>query len=193
VTPTPASDAAETARCFLALLPDTASRSVLSTLRESHAGATTANPRGLRWVDAPSLHLTLRFLGDTTNTQIEYLKHMLPTLARELPGISSRRCAIWPNRARPRVLVLELDAPDALHALAQASEALAYKCGYEPDPRDFKAHLTLARLRPGCALASPGVPSVQLAFDTLALMASNLQTTGARYTILASVTLPAPA
>lgn len=193
MTPTPASDAPDTARCFLALLPDAASRGALSALRESHAGAATANSRGLRWVDAPSLHLTLRFLGDTTSAQVEYLKHMLPTLAQRLPRISGRRSAIWPNRARPRVLVLELDAPDELQALAHACEALARKCGFEPDPRVFKAHLTLARLRPGCALASPGVPPVQLAFDTLALMASDLQATGARYAILASAALPAPA
>jgi 2'-5' RNA ligase len=187
VTPTATSGDRECTRCFLALLPDSASRDVLAALRESLASSPTASPRGLRWVDAASLHLTLRFLGDTTTAQIEYLKHMLPTLARDLPAIASRRCAIWPNRARPRVLVLELDAPDELHALAQASEALARQCGFEPDPRAFKAHLTLARLRPGCALGSPGVPPVRLAFDTVALMASNLQTTGARYRSLARI------
>ncbi|HET7931446.1 MAG TPA: RNA 2',3'-cyclic phosphodiesterase [Rhodanobacteraceae bacterium] len=187
-----ASDVPDTARCFLALLPDAASRETLSALRETHAG-TAANARGLRWVDASSLHLTLRFLGDTTTAQAEYLKHMLPTLACDLPKIPSRRCAIWPNRARPRVLVLELDAPAELQTLAQASEALARKCGFEPDSRAFKAHLTLARLRPGCALGSSGVPPVQLTFDTLALMASDLRATGARYRSLARIPLPVPA
>lgn len=188
---TAASDASGDARCFLALLPDAASRDALLTLRATNADAPIANPRGVRWLDAASLHLTLRFLGATSNAQIEYLKHMLPTLVRGVPQLAGRRCAIWPNRARPRVLVLEVDAANELQALADDCEALARKCGFAADPRAFRAHLTLARLRPGCALEHPPTPGVTLGFATLALMASNLQASGARYCSLAEVALPA--
>lgn len=180
-------------RCFIALLPNAAGR---DTPRHCREALTTANPgiaRGVRWVDTAALHLTLRFLGDSSDAQIEYLKHMLPTLTRDLPAIGARRCAIWPNRARPRLLVLELEVPESLLALAREGEALARKAGFAPEPRPFRAHLTLGRLRPGCVPQLPSTPPTPLAFNTLALMASDLQAAGARYRELASVPLNASA
>lgn len=191
----PAAPAAtgECARCFLALLPDSASRHALLRCRQSFETSRAGAARGVRWLDAASLHLTLRFLGDSTRAQIEFFKHMLPTLARPLPAVDARRCAIWPNRARPRLLVLELDAPPALLALAQDCEDLARKAGFEPEARAFRAHLTLARLRPGCTLEMPSVPLPRPAFESLSLMQSDLQATGSRYEALAGVPLsPSP-
>lgn len=187
----PAAPAAgERARCFLALLPDSASRDALLRCRRALEASRGGAARGVRWLDAASLHVTLRFLGDSTRAQVEFLKHMLPALARPLPVLDARRCAIWPNRARPRLLVLELDAPGALLALARESEELARKAGFDPEPRTFRAHLTLARLRPGCALQIPAVPFPSLAFESLSLMQSEHQANGARYQPLASVALP---
>lgn len=187
----PADRGAGDRRCFLALLPNAASLDALGQCREilerAHAGAA----RRVRWIDAGSLHLTLRFLGDTTVGQADYFAHMLPTLARELPATAARRCAIWPNRAQPRLLVLELQAPDALLALARACELLARKAGFEPDTRAFRAHLTLARLRPGCSPQSTEAPVAPLTFGSLALMASELLPSGARYRALASMPLAA--
>lgn len=186
MTPAPASGESGSLRCFLALLPGAASRNALQRCRELSAN-TPSGTRGVRWLDAASLHLTLRFFGATSAAQVEYLKHMLPTLARGLPALAARRCAIWPNRARPRIVVLEFDTPAALNTLAAECEALAQKTGFDPEPRAFKAHLTLARLRPGCMPELPPAPTEPVTFDSLALMASELQPTGARYRNLASV------
>lgn len=188
----PAADG-ECVRCFLALLPDAAARQALQACRQTIESSRAAGARGVRWLDPASLHLTLRFLGDATRAQVEYFKHMLPTLVRPLPAIDARRCAIWPNRARPRMLVLELGAPSALLALASESEHLARKAGFEPEPRAFRPHLTLARLRPGCVLEIPSTPLPTLAFESLALMRSDLHATGARYRAMASIPIHAPA
>ena len=190
MTATPANGDPRSLRCFLALLPDAASRDALQHCR-ALAADSPVRTRGVRWVDAASLHLTLRFFGATSPAQIEYLKHMLPVLASGLPALAARRCAIWPNRARPRLVVLELEAPDALLTLAAECEDLAQKAGFDPESRAFKAHLTLARLRPGCMPEIPPSPAASIAFEALALLASDLQTTGARYRTLASVALPA--
>lgn len=191
MTSQPASSTAGSQRCFLALLPAIASRAALQ--RGNELAAAAPGMRGVRWTDATSLHLTLRFLGDTPHAQVEYLKHMLPSLARALPALAARRCAIWPNRARPRLVVLEFDPLEALNALAGACEALAQKAGFDAEPRAFKAHLTLARLRPGCLPELPPAPASAIAFESLALMASAPPTAGARYRCIASVSLPQPA
>ena len=173
------------ARCFLALLPDAASRAALQRCRESLERANSGAPRGMRWVESTALHLTLRFLGTSGSAQIDYFKHMLPTLARALPAIDARRYGIWPNRARPRMLVLELETDALLSQLASECEMHARKTGFAPESRDFRAHVTLARLRPGCALGILPNPPVAFTFDTIALMRSTLAQPAATYTELA--------
>ncbi|MBU6478116.1 MAG: RNA 2',3'-cyclic phosphodiesterase [Xanthomonadaceae bacterium] len=177
------------ARCFLALLPDTASRSALQRCREALEHANSGAPRGMRWVEPAALHLTLRFLGASGSAQIDYLKHMLPTLAHAIPAISARRYGIWPNRSRPRLLVLELEADALLSQLACECEKHALKAGFAPESRDFHAHVTLARLRPGCALGILPNPPSAFAFDTIALMRSTLAQPAATYTELARAPL----
>lgn len=173
------------ARCFLALLPDAATRTLLQRCRDTLQHATAGATRGVRWVEPEALHVTLRFLGASNPAQIEYFKHVLPTLAPALPALDGRRYGVWPNRARPRLLVLELRAPPALEQLARACETHASKAGYPAEPHDFRAHVTLARLRPGCAFGILPGPPRALTFDALALMRSQLAQPAATYTELA--------
>lgn len=177
------------ARCFVALLPDDASRAALQRCRESLERANSGAPRGLRWVEPAALHLTLRFLGESGTAQIDYFRHILPTLAHALPAIHARRYGIWPNRARPRLLVLELEADALLSQFAAECEMHARKAGFAPEPREFRAHITLARLRPGCALGILPSPPAAFTFDAIALMRSTLAQPAATYTELARAPL----
>ena len=189
MSPAATRDFTATLRCFLALLPGEASLRTLRRGRETLERTIIGAARGARWIEPTSLHLTLRFLGDSGNAQIEFFKHMLPTLAPSLPMVATRRYGIWPNRARPRLLVLELEPNPPLSALAEECEAQARKAGFPPETRDFRAHLTLARLRPGCAFGILPIPPPSIAFDTVALMQSTLAQRAATYTELARAEL----
>lgn len=182
-------DPANDTRCFLALLPDAAGVLALQRCRASVERAITGATRGVRWLDPASLHLTLRFLGASSSAQIEYLKHILPTLASGLPALAGLRYGVWPNRARPRMLVLELAADASLSGLVHECEMQARKAGFEPEPRGFRAHVTLARLRPGCGFGILPNPPSALTFDTIALMRSTLVQPSATYTELARASL----
>lgn len=179
-------------RCFLALRPCAASRRVLQRCREALERTVIGAARGARWIEPTSLHLTLRFLGESDTAQVEYFKHMLPTLAPSLPAITTHRYGVWPNRARPRLLVLELEPHALLSALAEECEAHARKAGFPPETRGFRAHLTLARLRPGCAFGILPNPPPSIAFDAVALMQSTLAQPAATYTELAREALAGP-
>jgi 2'-5' RNA ligase len=96
---------------------------------------------------------------------------------------------VWPNRARPRLLVLELESSEALSDLAHACETHARKAGFAPETRGFRAHITLARLRPGCAFGILPHPPPSIAFDAVALMQSTLAQPAATYTELARAEL----
>jgi 2'-5' RNA ligase len=187
-----ATESAADPRCFLALLPDAASVQNLRRCRDTLERTIAGAARGVRWIEPVALHMTLRFLGESDGAQIDYFKHMLPTLAPALPSIPAHRFGVWPNRARPRLLVLELESGEALSDLAQACEAHARKAGYTPETRGFRAHVTLARLRPGCAFGILPHPPPSIAFDAVALMQSTLAQPAATYTELARVPLAAP-
>lgn len=176
-------------RCFVALRPDAAGVRALARVRSALEGASAGAAHGVRWVDAATLHLTLRFLGDATPAQVAYFRHLLPALARRLPPLVTRRCCVWPNRARPRLLVVELEAHAVLDTLAAECEAYARKAGFEPETRGFRPHLTLARLRPGCAFGILPEPSITLGFERVALLQSTLAHPAAVYTELAGAAL----
>jgi 2'-5' RNA ligase len=184
-----ATESAADPRCFLALLPDAASVQNLRRCRDTLERTIAGAARGVRWIEPAALHMTLRFLGESGGAQIDYFKHMLPTLAPALPSIPAHRFGVWPNRARPRLLVLELESGEALSDLAQACETHARKAGYTPETRDFRAHVTLARLRPGCAFGILPHPPPSIAFDAVALMQSTLAPPAATYTELARAEL----
>jgi 2'-5' RNA ligase len=154
-------------------------------LERAHAGAA----RSVRWVEPGATHLTLRFLGTMRTAQVEYFRHMLPALAPTLPAIAAQRYGIWPNRARPRMLVLELESDPHLLELVRECEFHARKAGFEPEARDFRAHVTLARLRPGCAFGTLPPPPRAIGFEAVALMQSTLTQPAATYTELANIAI----
>jgi 2'-5' RNA ligase len=179
----------EGARCFIALLPDAASMETLLACRQAIADHMPGAARRLRWIDGNALHLTLRFLGPASRTQQEQLARMLPDLSRPLHPLAAHRYGIWPNRARPRLLVLELARDAALAELADACESQAQAAGFVPELRPFRAHITMARLRPGCALGQFPTPPPTLAFDSVSLMQSHLAQPAATYRELRRVRL----
>lgn len=178
-------------RCFLALLPDDASLRILGRCRENLQHSLISSPRGVRWLEPAALHLTLRFLGESTNAQIEYLRHVLPTLAARPLPLTTRRFGIWPNRARPRLLILELDAGRILSELVDGCEHHVLKAGFASEKRGFRAHISLARLRPGCAFVNLPNPPPTITFEAIALMQSTLSQPAAVYRELGRVTVEA--
>ena len=120
----------EGARCFVALLPDAASMEALLACRKALADGIPGGARRLRWIDRNALHLTLRFLGAASAAQQEQLAGALSDLSRPLHPLATRRYGIWPNRARPRLLVLELARDTALLELADACESQVQAAGF---------------------------------------------------------------
>ncbi len=179
----------EGARCFIALLPDAAGTESLLACRAVIAASHPGAARRLRWVERDALHLTLRFLGPAPRAQQQRLAEVLPALARRLHPLATRRYAIWPNRARPRQLVLELANDTTLAELANACETEARATGSASEARPFRPHVTLARLRPGCAFGQLSAPPPALTFDSIALMQSHPMQPSAGYRELYRVLL----
>lgn len=156
----------------------------------------------VRWVPAHNMHLTLKFLGDVSPNNMEFLVQMLRNEAALIPAFDIHLAGLgsFPNLRRPRVIYVGIQAPAALDALQRGIESASRRLGYESEERPFSAHLTLGRLRQNAtaveqqtirrALEGTQVDLLGTArVDSLHLYKSDLNPGGSIYTRLHSAPL----
>ena len=181
------------ARLFVALdLPDDA-RQELVRWREGVLGRDPS----LRFVAPESLHVTLVFLGHLDEALIPAVAAATETAVgtgRVAPLLTAAGVKPIPPR-RPRLIALDLvDEQGAATALqARLATALASLGVYEPEPRPFWPHVTLARVRRGERAARlnelPAPPSSPWRVRSVTLYRSYVSRVGARYEALTSLSL----
>ena len=103
----------------------------------------------IKWVDSSNLHLTMRFIGESTRNQVEKLKSNLKVVENT---ISSFRFDIFgagffKNKGNPRVLFLKIKNKEKLELLNEVIEEAVQDAGFEKEERGFKPHLTIARIK----------------------------------------------
>lgn len=159
----------------------------------------------IRWVPVQNLHLTLKFLGDTAASHVDFLKQLLIREAEshsqfnlQLGGLGS-----FPTSRRPRLLWIGIHAPADLTSLQKSIEAGTSRLGYEQEERPFSPHLTIGRTRQSinppelqkirAALGTIQLGNIGIArVDTVHLFRSDLQPGGSIYTKLFSAPLSKP-
>jgi len=143
-----------------------------------------------RWVDPENWHITLKFIGEVSDTG---------AIGTALDPISSAHAPFdlslgpfggFPNLRRPRVLFYDvLDGAGPLGALAADIDgALAAALGLARETRPFRAHATIARIkRPLPADVSarlsavPPLEDARQRVEAFTLLQSHLGPGGARY------------
>jgi 2'-5' RNA ligase len=165
-------------------------------LKQAHVGVK------ISWTKVENLHLTLQFLGYIEEAVIEKIKSALQSVAAQHPPfeVLVRGAGAFPNENRPRVIWVGCDDLEGrLKALAGAVQAAMEPLGFQPEHREFSAHLTLGRVkvpRPDVALTRAIDSLKDTAFGTLRAQAihlfeSQLHPEGSRYTKLSSHVLGA--
>jgi 2'-5' RNA ligase len=104
--------------------------------------------RGIRWVQAEGLHLTVRFLGAAPAEAVDPVADALRDVARAVApfDVELRGAGAFPSPARPRVLWLGIeDGARELTALAGALDRPLERAGWPLPTRPYRAHLTVAR------------------------------------------------
>jgi 2'-5' RNA ligase len=102
----------------------------------------------VRWVNPGNIHLTLKFLGDIDDSQVESIEAALARQLQPFPRftIHAKGLGVFPGTRRPRVLWVGLDQP-RLVELAATVEAALVPLGFAPEQRGFQPHLTIGRFR----------------------------------------------
>ena len=159
----------------------------------------------LRLAAPAGLHLTLAFIGEIPAGQVPVLVGAVQQGAAGTGPFQLRAegLGMFPNARAPRVVWAGVEgAPDAMAALTALREGIATQlraAGFAFDRR-FDPHLTLARVRDGCAPAErarvgaavqalPGLTPVPFDVTGVSVMRSDLRPGGAVYSRLAHVVL----
>ncbi len=126
-------------RLFVAL-------SLPEDVRERLAGLAGGVP-GARWVEAHTLHLTLRFIGETGEERLADLDDALravntPPFALTLDGMGQ-----FGSGRKLHSLWAGVERSAALGLLQAKIESAVVRAGFAPEGRKFTPHVTLARLK----------------------------------------------
>jgi len=104
----------------------------------------------IRWLRKENLHLTLKFLGNIAESQVEpitaALRHPLGLFSP--CTISAKGLGVFPDFRRPKILWVGLTG-DQLVQLAAEIESALMPIGFTPENRAFTPHLTIGRWREG--------------------------------------------
>lgn len=165
------------ARLFFALWPDELARAALAAAVARVARDVTGRP-----VPAMNYHFTLVFLGSVPPTEIERVCSVAAHLASVGPiSVTVDTLEHW---RKPQVLVATSTAtPPAAAALTEHLTQALIAAGFNPDPRPFRPHLTLARKVAAPFPAAPLLPQ-RLAFKDFALVESQTRPEGSTYAVL---------
>ncbi|HXE90124.1 MAG TPA: RNA 2',3'-cyclic phosphodiesterase [Terriglobales bacterium] len=135
-------------RLFVAIDIEDAIRQRLARFMEGVRGFAPE----VRWVRPESLHLTLKFLGETDEATAERVRQSLAGIRNRAPQISFGGTGFFPTPRSARVFWIGVEASEPLAELAEKVEQAMEGLGYERERREFAPHLTLARSgsgRPG--------------------------------------------
>lgn len=147
-----------------------------------------------------SIHLTLKFLGDVSEADINRIDDAMREAASGAQPFQATVGGLgtFPNPSNPRVVWVGVEEGEWLAPLQAAVEKALEGLGFPPEERPFSPHLTLARLKSRenvRALAAfmnedaARRPLGPLSVDSIHLLRSELRPDGARYTRLRSVPL----
>lgn len=191
----------ETVRLFVALELPAEVRNSLAVLQKRLRALDRQN--AMRWVSLDSTHITLKFIGDVAT---EVQPAIEQAVAQAAPGHTQFSLNIagaggFPDLRKPRVVWAGVDGnTENLFRLRDSVEKTVSPLGFPTESRPFSAHITLARARQDALPAAVSTLGEQIGkvevgtlatwrVESISLMKSELQRSGAVYTHLFSVTL----
>jgi 2'-5' RNA ligase len=132
-------------RCFIAIeFPEEIRRSLLDAQKElKRCGA------DIRWAKPESIHLTLKFLGDTGEDRIEEISERITDVCSQFNifNVEVNGFGIFPGRGSPRILWAGIDGGEAIISLQKSIEESMSGLGFKTEKREYSPHLTIGRFR----------------------------------------------
>jgi 2'-5' RNA ligase len=163
-------------------------------LRRLHKGLTELGDR-FRPVALGTLHVTLKFLGETAQMQLAEICTITKRVVEKQPRLFGKLAGLgaFPNAGRPAVIWVGIEEAQPLCQIASVLDHELSKLGFAAEGKAFQPHVTLLRVksRPPEVLATILAEEADTDFgscriDKIELMQSEPSRTGSRYTTLAT-------
>lgn len=128
-------------RLFVALDLDDAIRSRIARFVDGVQGFAP----DARWVQPESLHVTLKFIGEKSEEEVEKIKRALETIEAGTFEITFRAYGFFPSARAPRVFWVGIEGGPKLASLAARVDETLAQLNVPKEEHAFSPHLTLAR------------------------------------------------
>ncbi len=102
------------------------------------------------WERAEKIHITLKFLGEMDDFQLEKLKGVIQKIAGKVSGFKLRISSngVFPSPQNARILWLGVTGDiEILQKINSVLENECEKIGFKKEQRIYQPHLTIARIR----------------------------------------------
>ncbi len=182
-------------RCFIAIdIPENIKDAIAGFIEKYGL-----NLKGIRWIPAENVHLTLKFLGDIKEDLIPEIQKRLALICTRIDvfNINIRGAGAFPNLKYPNVLWIGIDESEGLRRLYEDIEESMSDLGFEKEDRKFSPHLTIGRVKDRKGI-EPVIKRLYTFKDTffgsievkeVLLMRSVLKPSGAEYSKIAGFKL----
>jgi RNA 2',3'-cyclic 3'-phosphodiesterase len=128
-------------RLFVALDIDHAIRAKIARFLEGVSGFAPE----ARWVQAESLHVTLKFIGEKSQEEAAKIAESLEAIRANAIELEIRGYGFFPSARSPRVFWIGVQADGKLDGLAAMVDNRLASMGVPREEHAFNAHITLAR------------------------------------------------
>ena len=128
-------------RLFIALDLDDAIRGRIARFLDGVRGFAP----DARWARPESLHVTLKFIGERPEEDVEKIKRAMETIGVDAFEMTFRGYGFFPSARAPRVFWVGIEAGPSLSSLAAMVDEKLAPLGIPKEEHAFNPHLTLAR------------------------------------------------
>lgn len=149
-------------RLFLGIAMSPEAATALAEVRERFAASAGSD---VRWSRPEGWHVTLQFLGQVTEQQAGCVIRKMAELSASRVPVRIEGLGFF---ERAGIFYAGVQRTPELLELQQEVTAANCGCGFEPEAREYRPHITLARARSGTKAISGLKKSVQKAAVTLA-------------------------
>ena len=180
-------------RTFVAIFPPQQVREALF-----RAARDLPKSKNIRLVSQEKIHLTLKFLGEVTEEELEGVKQALqPISGRHDPfEVSTSSFGAFPSERKARILWAGIEeGSEHLRTVAEDVENLLEPTGFERETRPYVPHLTLGRTRTHRTMldtSETSPPTLRFTASSIELVESAPGKNGVTYSILATYPFNTP-
>lgn len=103
----------------------------------------------IRLVEPKNIHITLKFLGDTSEDNIDKIQEIIKESVREIKpfAIKFSDTGAFPNQNYIKIIWIGIQNAELIKKIAYSIDEKLIKLGFEKEKRSFSAHLTIGRVK----------------------------------------------